>query len=116
MTKLCLIRCADGTVYTIRSGIKATLIEANARLAEDPQLLKTSRDYAGFIAIVIPPAMMNNERNLVPSELGKPVRYGTDVPFVPRSFAAIETKTEKEEAKKEEDDGDPEAKRPKLDE
>lgn len=52
-TKLCIIKCTDDSMYTIRAGVKATLIEANARLLANPQLLKTSRTYSGFVAVVM---------------------------------------------------------------
>jgi hypothetical protein len=74
-------------VYTIRSGVKATLIEANARLLENPQLLKESRTYSGYLAVIIPPAVLNNQRNTIPLEFNDILRVGTEMPFTAKLFA-----------------------------
>lgn len=121
-TKLCLVKCVDGSVYTLRSGIKATLIEANARLVTEPHLLKDSRDYAGFLAVVIPSTVLNNHRNTIPLEFDTVVRIGTEASFVAKLLATNEQSNrhgaDKDDLLVEtpqEEDERPEQKRPKLD-
>jgi hypothetical protein len=110
-TKLCIVKCTDGSNHIIRCGIKATLIEANARLVENPQLLKTSRTYAGFIAIVIPPSVLNHHRNTIPEEFDKIVRVGTEIPYNTRLLASKHLEDEAEAENEEEI----QSKRQKLD-
>lgn len=81
-TKLCLINCSDGTSYTIRAGIKALLIEVNTNLVEKPELLTTSREKRGYLAIIIPPAILQNFKNKIPREFGVPVRHGSELPMI----------------------------------
>uniref|UniRef100_A0A914EKR2 Actin-binding transcription modulator n=1 Tax=Acrobeloides nanus TaxID=290746 RepID=A0A914EKR2_9BILA len=66
-TRLCIIHCTDGSTYSIRAGIKATLVEVNDRLFENPDLIQTARDYHGYIAIVLPPAI-DSKSNRKPKE------------------------------------------------
>ncbi|KAI6179587.1 hypothetical protein M3Y98_00626600 [Aphelenchoides besseyi] len=86
-TKICRITCSDGSVYMIRAGIKATLIEVNAKLLTNPQLLKTSRDYSGYIAIVIPPSVFENQRNRLPSEFNTPIRVALEIASMTEAMA-----------------------------
>jgi hypothetical protein len=113
-TRLCIIRCTDNNNYVIRAGIKATLIEANARLISEPQIVKTSRTYAGFLAVVIPQAIMNHHKATIPAEFDTIVRIGTEISFVTKIFAAKHETKDSNEDVNEEKNG--EAKRPKLEE
>ncbi|CAD5205839.1 unnamed protein product [Bursaphelenchus okinawaensis] len=81
-TKLCVITSADNEQHTIRAGIKALLIEVNTKLLDQPELLTTSRQKKGFLAIIIPPAILQNEKNKIPNEFGPPTRIGTELPVV----------------------------------
>lgn len=65
-TKLCAIRCIDDSVYTLRAGIRALLIEVNDRLRHTPNLICSSPENRGFIAILMP---LSNEKNSALIEL-----------------------------------------------
>ncbi|KAI6203696.1 hypothetical protein M3Y94_00586500 [Aphelenchoides besseyi] len=86
-TKICRITCSDGSVYMIRAGIKATLIEVNAKLLTNSQLLKTSRDYSGYIAIIIPPSVLENQRNRLPPEFDSPIRVALEIASMTEAMA-----------------------------
>ncbi|CAD5208286.1 unnamed protein product [Bursaphelenchus xylophilus] len=81
-TKLCIITAKDGTQHTIRAGIRALLIEVNAKLIDQPDLIEKSRQKRGYLAIIIPPAIMQNEKNKIPNEFGVPARMGTELPVI----------------------------------
>ncbi|KFD67452.1 hypothetical protein M514_00561 [Trichuris suis] len=53
---LCRVTCVDGTEFTIRAGVKAKLIEANAAIQYDGRLLQTEPQWKGFIAVLLPNA------------------------------------------------------------
>lgn len=59
-TRICIVRDSEGREYTIRSGIKANLLEVNERLAEEPDLMRTAASAHGFIAILMPPLSGRN--------------------------------------------------------
>ncbi|KAI6234520.1 hypothetical protein M3Y99_00804300 [Aphelenchoides fujianensis] len=107
-TKICKITCTDGSVHMLRAGIKATLIEVNTRLLANPALLTSSRDYAGYLIIVIPTAVINNQRNHLPPEFGPPLRVALEIGSMVEAMAA--------DGKAAGEDGEPPAKQPKQDE
>lgn len=51
---LCHIICEDGSNYSPRSCINGKLVEVNDQLIENPNLLTTSPQEEGFIALVLP--------------------------------------------------------------
>ncbi|CDW57900.1 Protein FAM206A [Trichuris trichiura] len=53
---LCRVTCVSGTEFTIRAGVKAKLIEANAAIQNDGRLLQTDPEWRGHIAIIQPSA------------------------------------------------------------
>uniref|UniRef100_A0AC34GS68 Protein Abitram n=1 Tax=Panagrolaimus sp. ES5 TaxID=591445 RepID=A0AC34GS68_9BILA len=52
-SRLCEIKNTDGTSHVIRYGISGTLIEGNGRLLNDPELLRKSPTYEGFLGIIL---------------------------------------------------------------
>uniref|UniRef100_A0A7E4W243 Eukaryotic translation initiation factor 2D n=1 Tax=Panagrellus redivivus TaxID=6233 RepID=A0A7E4W243_PANRE len=61
---LCDITNTDGTVHKIRFGVDAMIIEGNSRLKDDPELLRRSPTYEGYLAVVL-----LHGRTQVPTEL-----------------------------------------------
>lgn len=53
-TALCEVTMSDGAVYKVRACVRGTLIEVNARLAEDPGLLQRKANTEGYVAIIRP--------------------------------------------------------------
>ncbi|KAJ2805738.1 hypothetical protein H4R20_001973 [Coemansia guatemalensis] len=54
-TRICFIHTASGRVFEIRAAIKGMLMEWNASLELNPQLLTTNPEREGFVAIIKPP-------------------------------------------------------------
>ncbi|GAB4832961.1 hypothetical protein Ancab_006982 [Ancistrocladus abbreviatus] len=52
-TALCKVFSRD-TSYTVRCCVKGSLLEVNSRLIKNPELLNTSADREGYIAIIMP--------------------------------------------------------------
>ncbi|XP_020092684.1 protein Simiate [Ananas comosus] len=52
-TALCKV-CANGTFYVVRCCVKGSLLEVNNRLIKQPDLLNSSADREGYIAIIMP--------------------------------------------------------------
>ncbi|XP_019709719.1 uncharacterized protein [Elaeis guineensis] len=50
---LCKV-CANGTFYVVRCCVKGSLLEVNDRLIKQPDLLNSSADREGYIAIIMP--------------------------------------------------------------
>ena len=61
----------------LQAVLLGNLIEANSRLVAEPNLLKTSRTYAGFIGLALP----SNESSRMPREFGAPARVATELLF-----------------------------------
>ncbi|PIA19574.1 hypothetical protein COEREDRAFT_5403 [Coemansia reversa NRRL 1564] len=53
-TRICFIHTTSGHVFEVRAAIKGVLMEWNASLELNPQLLTTSPDREGFVAIIKP--------------------------------------------------------------
>ncbi|CAI4229123.1 unnamed protein product [Auanema sp. JU1783] len=51
-TRLCTVRCKNGEEIIVRAGVRGTLAEVNARLKENPDLVRTASENQGYIAIV----------------------------------------------------------------
>uniref|UniRef100_A0A1I7Z5X0 Protein Abitram n=1 Tax=Steinernema glaseri TaxID=37863 RepID=A0A1I7Z5X0_9BILA len=54
-TRLCILEFSDGSELTIRAGIKGLLLEVNARLEKNPDLVRTARENQGYICLLMPP-------------------------------------------------------------
>ncbi|KAJ2078620.1 hypothetical protein H4R24_004346 [Coemansia sp. RSA 988] len=54
-TRICFIHTVSGRVFEVRAAIKGVLMEWNASLELNPQLLATSPECEGFLAIIKPP-------------------------------------------------------------
>ncbi|XP_071733101.1 uncharacterized protein [Rutidosis leptorrhynchoides] len=52
-TALCKV-CTNNTFYIVRCCIKGSLLEVNERLIKQPELLNSSADREGYIAIIMP--------------------------------------------------------------
>ncbi|KAK8997012.1 hypothetical protein V6N11_020505 [Hibiscus sabdariffa] len=52
-TALCKV-CTNNDSYIVRCCVKGSLLEVNERLIKQPELLKSSADREGYIAIIIP--------------------------------------------------------------
>ncbi|KAL8218419.1 hypothetical protein R6Q57_021792 [Mikania cordata] len=52
-TALCKV-CTNNAVYIVRCCIKGSLLEVNERLIKQPELLNSSADREGYIAIIMP--------------------------------------------------------------
>ncbi|OSX77366.1 hypothetical protein BU14_0151s0008 [Porphyra umbilicalis] len=53
-TKLARITTAGGLVYSVRAGVRGTLVEVNPALAASPQLAVEEPAAAGYLAVVMP--------------------------------------------------------------
>lgn len=53
-TKLCEVRCQDGSVYTFRTLVRGILYEVNDRLRSQPALLSQQPRTGGYLAMVFP--------------------------------------------------------------
>ncbi|XP_076886217.1 uncharacterized protein LOC143536013 [Bidens hawaiensis] len=53
-TALCKVCTTNDTFYIVRCCIKGSLLEVNERLIKQPELLKSSADREGYIAIIMP--------------------------------------------------------------
>lgn len=61
MSILCVIECADGSKYSVRSCVFGKLIEVNEKLVGDPQLLEKKYNTDGYIAIILPNLIRNEK-------------------------------------------------------
>lgn len=52
-TALCKV-CTNGDSYIVRCCVKGSLLEVNERLIKQPELLHSSADREGYIAIIMP--------------------------------------------------------------
>jgi len=50
---LCLLQTEDGDEYAVRAGTSGKVVEVNARLVEEPDLVRTSPQSDGFVAILL---------------------------------------------------------------
>ncbi|XP_076910939.1 uncharacterized protein LOC143568753 [Bidens hawaiensis] len=53
-TALCKVCTTNDTFYIVRCCVKGSLLEVNERLIKQPELLKSSADREGYIAIIMP--------------------------------------------------------------
>ncbi|XP_076327465.1 protein Abitram [Tachypleus tridentatus] len=67
---LCLIKCKDGTQFTMYSRVQGTLIEINKSLIDNPSLLVKKPWSDGYIAVILPPLHKseNQKKNLLSLE------------------------------------------------
>ncbi|XP_022240385.1 protein Simiate-like isoform X2 [Limulus polyphemus] len=67
---LCVIKCKDGTGFTIYSRVHGTLIEINKSLMDNPSLLVKKPWSDGYIAVILPPLHKseNQKKNLLSLE------------------------------------------------
>ncbi|TKR78145.1 hypothetical protein L596_019001 [Steinernema carpocapsae] len=68
-TRLCIIELSDGSELTLRSGIKGLLLEVNARLSTNPDLLRTAPENQGFLCLLMPPP--GTDRRYRPKEFNE---------------------------------------------
>ncbi|KAK0417293.1 hypothetical protein QR680_012926 [Steinernema hermaphroditum] len=68
-TRLCILELSDGSELTLRAGIKGLLIEVNARLEKNPDLVRTARENRGYICILMPPP--GTDRRHKPNEFNE---------------------------------------------
>ncbi|KAH7731711.1 Protein F54F2.7 [Aphelenchoides avenae] len=89
-TRICVIRCKDGSIHPIRSGIRATLIEVNERLKEQPTLVQTAGERYGYLAIVLP-SVVNSDVTRTPKEFAQDEEEDSEPP-TKRSVAKPDTR------------------------
>lgn len=53
-SNICIVTCADGTIWQIKCCMNGKLIEVNEGLLIDPSLLKKQPHDGGYIAIILP--------------------------------------------------------------
>lgn len=53
-TRLCVLKCEAGQMYTVKCAVKGTLAEYNDSLKEKPELIGQRPLTDGYLAVVLP--------------------------------------------------------------